>query len=59
MSQTNACIFLEKSRQKGKRWMASKHAVVCFRTEEDETHTRNEVLRYFLADTVAMLVRYE
>jgi len=42
-----------------RRQIASRHAVVCFRTEEDEIHTRNQVLRYFLVDTVAMHVRYE
>ena len=54
------CIHLSsKVTPKTRKMDASKQAVECLRSEEDETQTRNHLLRYFLVDTVGMHVRYE
>jgi len=54
------CTHLSsKVTQKRRKMDASRHAVVCFRTQEDETPKKNLLLRYFLIYTVRMHVRYE
>ena len=54
------CMRLSsKVTPKRRKMDASKQAVLCLRTEEEETHTKNHLVRYFLGDTVGMHVRYE
>ena len=54
------CMHLSsKVTPKRRKIDASKQAVLCLRREEEETHTKNLLVRYFLGDTVAMHVRYE
>jgi len=44
---------------KRRKMDASKQAVECLRTEEEETHTKNLLVRYFLVDNVGMHLQYE